>query len=144
MLPSPLCPRESEHESLVQGVAGRARRMRVNGKHSPAAHCDFACGRSGLSCNGGGSDTSQAPWCTEWNSLDARLSMCTTYPTYIRGICAPLNQRDRGGCRVGWVGRLARYRPGFNAHREAGSPPPPPLPSLLSRVLRLSTPSAVS
>lgn len=77
MLPSPLCPRESEHESLVQGVAGRARRMRLDGKHSPAAHCDFACGRSGLSCNGGGSDTSQAPRCGAASRCALR-----TLPTY--------------------------------------------------------------
>lgn len=32
-------------------------RVRANSKHSPAAHCEFACGRSGLLCNGGGSET---------------------------------------------------------------------------------------
>lgn len=65
---------------LTQGVpAGRTVGMRADSKHSPAAHYDFACGRSGpLSCNGGGNGTPQAPRCTERSSShDARLSVCT-------------------------------------------------------------------
>lgn len=51
-------------------------------------------------------------------------------PTYIRGYA----EQSETGAVVGlggWLGRLARYRPGFNAHREAGPPPPPPPSSSL-------------
>lgn len=75
--------------------------MRVDSKHSPAAHCDFACGRSGLSCNGGGSNTSQAPRCTECGAASMRVSRCALCTYLHTGICGA--ERDRGGCRVGWV-----------------------------------------
>lgn len=77
--------------------------MRADSKHSPAAHCDFACGRSGLSCNGGGSGTPQAPWCTERSSShDARLSVCTYLHT-----CGDAGNGEIGAAgRVGWVGWL--------------------------------------
>lgn len=83
--------------------AGRAASMRADSKHSPAAHCDFACGRSGLSCNGGGSGTPQAPRCTERSSSHDARPLGVYLPTYVRGYA---EQRDRGGCRVGWVGWL--------------------------------------
>ena len=102
MLFSPLCRRGNEHESLVQGVpVGRATSMRADSKHSPAAHCDFACGRSGLSCNSGGSGTSQAP--RRGTAATMRASHGIHLPIYVQRYT---EQRDRGGCRVRWAGWL--------------------------------------
>lgn len=139
MLPSPLCRCESEHESLVQGVvAGCAASMRADSKHSPAAHCDFACGRSGLSCDGGG--TPQAPRCTERSSShDARLSVCTYIRTRGYGEIGAAS-------RVGWVdwldtglGSMHTARPTPLLHHLAFSSSLNPLqPYHRLRVLSLS------
>lgn len=142
MLSSPLCRRGNEHESLAQGVpAGRAASMRADSKHSPAAHCDFACGRSGLSCNGGGSGTPQAPRCTERSSShDARLSVCTYLHT-----CGDTRNSEIGaavglGGLVGsipvWVQCTPRGQLPFSAATSRSLPPSTPCSRIIDfRVL---------
>lgn len=130
--------------------------MRSRSKHSLAAHCDSACGRSGLSLSGVTAVTVESDGTPSHHTgsvkyterseraphilvycapLSLSLSWCALYSTYLhiygryareREREGKSEQRDRG---VGWSvgvawGGSARYRLGFNAHREATIPTP--------------------
>lgn len=147
--------------------------MRSRSKHSLAAHCDSACGRSGLSLSGVTAVTVESDGTPSHHTgsvkyterseraphilvycapLSLSLSWCALYSTYLHIYGRYARERERGkerasseiGVSVGRLGLRGVGRLDTGLGSMHTARPPSLLRAATSRVLPLSTPSATS